>query len=231
MKQGAASLIASVLIVAFLALAPSGPAQAVEPPGFEGFDSFVDGQLSRWKVPGAVIAVIRDGEILFVKGYGLRDLERGLPMTARSAIPIGSITKPMVAISIAKLVREKRLEWDRPVREWAPEFRLANDTVTAQVTLRDMLTHRTSFNASDWGWYGAPQTREQLFAKLRHFELEGGLRERFQYSDTMAPRENFPASSPWRRNESTRAAGSCTRAPKPWRRLSPCSPLAEPFGA
>ena len=158
-------------------------ARAAEPPGFEGFDSFVERELARWNVPGAAIAVVRDGEILFVKGYGLRDIEKRLPMTSRTTMPIGSITKTMVAISVAKLVRQGRLSWDRPVRAWAPDFHLASDAVAAQVTLRDMLTHRTSFNGSDWAWYGAPQTPEDLYRNMRHFELRGGIRERFQYSD------------------------------------------------
>jgi CubicO group peptidase (beta-lactamase class C family) len=157
--------------------------RADEPEGFNGFDAFIEAQLDLWKVPGAAVAVVRDGEILFVKGYGFRDLEKRLPMTPDSVVPIGSIAKTLLAISTAKLVRQGKLQWDRPVREWAPDFQLANDSFASQMTLRDMLSHRTPFAGSNWAWYGAPQSAEDLYRKMRFFELRGGFRERYQYSD------------------------------------------------
>jgi len=171
------------LLAAAMAAAP--PIHAQLPASFDGFDRFVEEQLAAWRTPGAQVAIVRDGRLVFAKGYGWRDLDKRLPMTAATVQPIGSIAKSMTAITLAKAVAQGKLGWDRPVRESMPDFRLADDSLASQVTLRDLMTHRSSFNGSDWVWYCAPDTREQLMAKLRHLELKGGLRERFQYSDSM----------------------------------------------
>jgi len=171
------------LLAAAMAAAP--PIHAQLPASFDGFDRFVEEQLAAWRTPGAQVAIVRDGRLVFAKGYGWRDLDKRLPMTAATVQPIGSIAKSMTAITLAKVVAQGKLGWDRPVRESMPDFRLADDSLASQVTLRDLMTHRSSFNGSDWVWYCAPDTREQLMAKLRHLELKGGLRERFQYSDSM----------------------------------------------
>lgn len=155
------------------------------PPAFADFDAFVEQQLAIWKVPGATVAVVKDGEVLFVKGYGLRDLEKRLPMTPKTVQPIASITKSFTVTALATLVRDGKLAWDRPVREWLPDFRLSNDAIAAQITPRDLVTHRTGLPRHDWVWYGATDTREQLYQKLRHFEFSAGLRERFQYNNFM----------------------------------------------
>lgn len=182
----AASAIKNIRSLAFiLGFAASPSVHAQLPPSFDGFDAFVEQQLSTWKTPGVAIAIVDDGKVIFAKGYGWRDHDKRLPMTSRTVQPIGSIAKSMTSITLAKLVREGKLEWDRPVREWLPEFRLADDALAAQVTVRDLLTHRSSFNGSDWVWLCTADTREQLLGKLRHLELKGGLRERFQYSDSM----------------------------------------------
>jgi CubicO group peptidase (beta-lactamase class C family) len=179
----ARSIVRCLALIAGVAASPAIHAQL--PASFDDFDRLVEEQLSTWRTPGVAIAIVIDGKVASVKGYGWRDLEKRLPMTSRTVQPIGSIAKSMTSITLAKLVREGKLSWDRPVREWLPEFRLADDAIAAQVTVRDLLTHRSSFHGSDWVWYCAPDTREQLIRKVRHLELKGGLRERFQYSDSM----------------------------------------------
>ena len=181
--MGMSSRIARTL--AFGAILTAAQAGAQLPPSFDDFDRFVEEQLVAWQTPGAQVAIVKDGKVVLARGYGWRDLDRRLPMTAATVQPIGSIAKSMTAITLARVVAQGRLNWDRPVREAMPEFRLADDVVASQVTLRDLMTHRSSFNGSDWVWYCAPDTREQLIAKLRHLELKGGLRERIQYSDSM----------------------------------------------
>jgi CubicO group peptidase (beta-lactamase class C family) len=127
-----------------------------------GLEPRVLAELERFRTPGVSVAVVRDGQLLLARGYGLRRLEGALPMTAQTVQPIGSITKSFTVAVIASLVREGRMRWDQPVRELLPGFALASDELSARVTVRDLLTHRTGVARHDNAWFGSPFTREQL---------------------------------------------------------------------
>jgi CubicO group peptidase (beta-lactamase class C family) len=172
--------LAGAAVVALLA----GPAAAAKDP-LDGFDRFVARQLEIWKAPGASVAVVRGDQVVLLKGYGYRDLESKAPMTPRTVQPIASITKSFTVASLAVLVRDGKLSWDTPVREYLPDFRLHDDTVASRVTPRDLVTHRTGLPRHDAAWFGSSLSREELFARLRHFPLSAGLRERYQYNNLM----------------------------------------------
>lgn len=158
-------------------------ARAQMPPEFADWDSFIDQQLQRWHVPGVSIAIVKDGKVILSRGYGYRDLARKLPMTELSVQPIASTTKSFTVASLATLVRDGKLEWDKPVREYLPDFRLHSDYATQTVTVRDLVTHRSGLPRHDFAWYGSSLTREQLYQRLRHFELSAEPRARFQYNN------------------------------------------------
>ena len=101
---------------ALAALLPLPAAAAKDP--LAGFDAFVAKQLEIWKAPGASVAVVRGDEVVLLKGYGYRDLDSKAPMTHRTVQPIASITKSFTVASLAVLVRDGKLSWDKPVREY-----------------------------------------------------------------------------------------------------------------
>src|SRR5262245_36278984 len=98
---------------------------------------------------------------------------------------IGSVTKSFTALLLAMLVEEKKLEWDRPVRDYLPDFRLADDYATANMTPRDLLSHDAGLPAHDRVWKGRAFTRPQLFERLRYLEPNATFRQRFQYQNLM----------------------------------------------
>jgi CubicO group peptidase (beta-lactamase class C family) len=160
-------------------------ANAALPPEFADWDQFIDEQLKLWKVPGASIALVKDGKIISVRGHGFRDAERKLPMTGDTVQPIASVTKSFTVASLATLVRDGKIEWDKPVRDYLPDFRLHADYATNTVTVRDLVTHRSGLPRHDFAWFGSTRTREELFKRLRHFELSAEPRARFQYNNFM----------------------------------------------
>ncbi len=174
-------LFAALPLVLLLGAAPVG-AQPV-PTELADFDRFMAEQLARWKVPGASVAVVKDGKVILLKGYGLRDVDKRLPMTADTVQPIGSSTKSFTVAALATLVRDGKLSWDEPVREKLPDFRLHSDHATQTVTVRDLVTHRSGLPRHDWVWYGTDASREQLMARLRHLEPSAEPRARFQYNN------------------------------------------------
>ena len=179
---------AALLLCGFAAQAQHAPPEttATAPAGeLADFDTFVQQQMALWKVPGVSVAIVKDGQVILSRGYGLRDVARRLPMTQDTVQPIASSTKSFTVAALATLVRDGKLEWDKPVREYLPDFRLHSDYATQTLTVRDLLSHRTGLPRHDLAWYGSPLTREQLFNRLRHLELSAEPRAKFQYNNFM----------------------------------------------
>ncbi len=152
---------------------------------FRSIDKLVRRTLERWKVPGIAVAVIKEGKLAFAKGYGYRDLERKLPVTSRTLFAIGSCTKAFTATALGILVDEGRVEWDRPVIDYLPDFRLKDEYATMHVTVRDLLLHRTGLPRHDLVWYGASLSRQQLYHRLRFLTPSAELRQLWQYQNLM----------------------------------------------
>lgn len=147
------------------------------------FESLVESSMKEWKIPGLALAVIEDGEVSLLKGYGVRDLRGNEPVTADTQFLLCSITKSFTAAGLGLLVDEGRLAWSRPVREVIPEFRLHDAVATAQLTVRDLLSHLSGLPRHDWLHMPADLTSAQMLPLLRHLVPSRELREAFQYSN------------------------------------------------
>jgi len=151
----------------------------------DGFDDFMAKAMTEFKVPGAAVAVVKDGKIVFAKGYGYRDVSRKLPVMGATLFPIASITKSFTVTALGTLADQGRLDWDKPVREYLPGFRMHDPVATEQLTTRDMVTHRSGLPRHDMVWYSSSFTREQLVERLRYLELNKPIRSTFQYNNLM----------------------------------------------
>ena len=127
-----------LLLLSVLLASPGHAADTPDPTrdkpslAFDGWDAFVERAMADWKVPGLALAVVRDGKVIQMKGYGFRDLEKKLPVTPRTLFAIGSITKSFTVTGLGMLVDEGKLQWDEPVRTYLPDFRL-KDPVAGEV--------------------------------------------------------------------------------------------------
>jgi CubicO group peptidase (beta-lactamase class C family) len=161
---------------------------AKEPPPVQalaGIDPIIEQALKTFQVPGIAVAVVVGDEVVLSKGYGLRDVEKKLPMAAETQMPIASMTKQFTVAGLGTLVRQGKLDWDKPVREYLPDFRLHNEYATSHATPRDLVTHRIGLPRHDSIWYGSELTREQIYHRLPFFEFSRDLRVRFQYNNLM----------------------------------------------
>ena len=156
-------------------------------PGAEELRRTIDSERERFRVPGCAVLVIRDGEVVLAEGFGHRDVAKDLPVTPATLFPIASSTKTFTAALCASLVDEGQLAWDRPVRDYLPGFRMHDDVVTAQLTIRDMLSHRSGLPRHDLFWYTADKTmtRDDLVRSLQYLQPNLGFRERWQYNNLM----------------------------------------------
>ncbi|MFZ0600798.1 MAG: serine hydrolase domain-containing protein, partial [Roseiarcus sp.] len=147
----------------------------------DNLDTLVREAMEEWQVPGLALAVTRDGEGDWVKAYGLRDVEAGLPVTADTQFILCSVTKSFTALGLAMLVDEGRLDWAKPVRDYLPEFRLHDAFATEHVTTIDLLCHNTGLPRHDWIWMPADISRSEMLAALRYLDPSKDIRAAYQY--------------------------------------------------
>lgn len=172
-------LLACLLIIAWpIAAAPVDPA-------LRTLDSFVEAEMSKARVPGLALAVVKEGKVIHLRGYGYRDVERKLPVTPRTVFAIGSITKSFTVLTLGTLVQEGRLDWDRPVRRYLPELVLRAADANDHATLRDLVSHRSGLPRHDLVWYGSGLGRDALIERLRYLDSSAALRSRYQYNNVM----------------------------------------------
>src|SRR6185436_12651487 len=175
-----------IVLVILLSLPFQATAQSpAAPANFAGFDIFVEQAMKDWKVPGLALAVVKDGQIVYAKGYGYRDVKNGLKVTPETLFAIGSCSKAFTAAAIGILVDEGKLEWDKPVKTYLPDFMLWDEYASAHLTVRDLLTHQSGLPRHDLMWYGSPLSRQEIFERLRYLEPSAPLHAKYQYNNLM----------------------------------------------
>lgn len=139
-------------------------------------------QLARWNVASASVAVVKDGEVLFAGGLGCRDGAE-LPAEGRTLYPIASCTKAFTATALGILATEGKFDFDTPVIEYLPGFRLNDSYASEHLTIRDFLSHRSGLPRHEMAWYGTGFSRKELMAHLKDLPLSAPIRYAFQYSN------------------------------------------------
>ena len=143
--------------------------------------------LKELNVEGAAISVVKDGEILFAEGFGYADKDSQIPMTGEHVLPIASSSKAFTATCAAILAGEGKLDFDKPVREYMPDFGLYDPVASNAVTARDLLCHRTGMPRHDLLWINWEDiSRDDLvFRRLRHLPNNKSFRSVWQYQNFM----------------------------------------------
>ncbi len=171
----------AALLMAVLPAALS--AQSREP--FPGLDAYVNGAIKTWKVPGLAIAIVRNDSIIYAKGYGVQDVAKGTPVDERTIFAIGSSSKAFTAASIAMLVDEKKVELDAPASKYLNGFQLADPYATREITVRDLLSHRSGLARGELAWYGSGFDRDEIVRRVRFLQPSWSLRSQFGYQNIM----------------------------------------------
>jgi len=174
------------LMLEMMAGVPGARAQAPEITSkLSDFDAYMVQVLKDWNTPGIGVGIVVNDKLVFAKGYGYRDYEKKLPFTPATLCQIASNSKLFTAVAAGMLVEEGKLTWDKPVRESVPTIQFYNDQLNDNVTLRDMLSHRTGVTRHDLIWFKSPFTRKELFEKLKYLEPQEPMRETFLYNNLM----------------------------------------------
>jgi CubicO group peptidase (beta-lactamase class C family) len=157
-------------------------------PAQDYLDQVVERARKQFEVPGIAVAVVKDGNVVAAKGYGIKKLGEPAPITPASLFRIASNTKAFTAAALAMLVDEGKLHWDDPVIQHLPGFQMYDPYVTREMTVRDLLTHRSGLGlgAGDlMFWPATDFTREEIVRRIRFLKPASSFRSRYAYDNLL----------------------------------------------
>ena len=175
-----------VFVLICLTLAPVQAAANQNDHIPEEIHEYIQQALEDWGVPGAAVSVVKDGEIVLERGYGIVELNRPERVNEHTLFGLGSITKTFTATIVARLVERGGLDWDDRVVDHLPSFRLSDPWVTENLTIRDILSHRVGLSEYEnnfWAWTAFD--RKDFVDRLRYLPLRESFRDNFTYSNAM----------------------------------------------
>lgn len=174
-----------LLLVSVVSVLPSlqAPARAAPPP-LQDLDAYLERALAAWGVPGLAIGVVQDGAVLLQRGYGARRADQPGAVDEHTSFAIASLSKGFTAALSALLVERGQLAFDDPVQRHLPEFAVADAQVSRELTLRDLLAHRSGLQPEvDALWAFTGYQRPQLLERLRFAGQAAPVRSQFTYQN------------------------------------------------
>ncbi|MDE2024066.1 MAG: serine hydrolase [Gammaproteobacteria bacterium] len=174
----------SPLFFALCFVAVHAAAQPAPAP-LANLDSYVQKIMHDWQVPGLAVAVVKDGKVVLARGYGVRELGQPEKVDASTLFTIASNSKAFTSAALGMLVATGKLHWDDPVTQYLPRFELNDPWVTRQITVRDLLTHRSGYCDPIFMWFTTGFNRDQIIQHLRYAKPAYGFRARFCYNNAM----------------------------------------------
>ena len=172
--------IRATMLIAFMAVLLNVPAFAAPP--LVDLDAYVRQTMQQWQVPGMAVAVVKDGKVVLARGYGVRELGKPGKVDADTLFDIGSNTKSFTAAALGTLVSAGKLGWDAHVVDHISDFRLRSPYVTQELTLRDLLSHRSGYCDPDM-WYTSDAS--DVIRRMRYQKPDYAFRAHFCYNNIM----------------------------------------------
>ncbi len=156
-----------------------------QPALLDGLDAYVESAMADWEVPGLAIAVVKDDEVIYARGFGVTERGGADPVDEHTLFAIASTTKAFTTAALGMLVDDGLIDWDDPVRRHMPDFELSDPYVTRETTVRDLLTHRIGLAGHNNVWIAAPFDRAEIIRRARHLPQASGFRSRYGYNNIM----------------------------------------------
>lgn len=152
-------------------------------------DSIVNYGLSKFNVAGCAISIVKDGEVIYSKGFGVKSANTKSPVNKHTNFAIASNSKAFTTTALALLVEDEKLKWDDKVRDYIPEFKMYNSYVTENFNIQDLLTHRSGLGLGigDLMFFpdGSDFTIDDLLSSFQHFKPVSAFRTQFDYDNLL----------------------------------------------
>ncbi len=163
------------------------PAQRIDRSKFlkDSLDSYVNKALTNWRIPGAAIGIIKDGRIVLIRGYGIKELGVAPKVDNNTLFMIGSNTKAFTATALATLQAQRKISLNDRVNKYLPDFKLNDPIANQGATLRDLLCHRLGFETfqGDFTYYNSNLTRQQVIQTMGKLKPEYPFRTHWGYTN------------------------------------------------
>lgn len=174
----------SVFTLFFIILSTVVFAQNVD---LNKLDAYFEKTAKDWGIPGMSVGIVKDGEIVFSKGYGVLEVGKPAKPDGNTLYAIASNSKAFTTALIAMLVQEGKLNWDDKVQKYLPWFELYDPFVSRETTIKDLLCHRVGLGtfSGDFIWYKSDFTSEEIIKRLKYLEPAFGFRDGYGYSNVM----------------------------------------------
>ena len=174
-----------ILAFTAVALAMAASADAAPPAGFE---QRVEQLRKDFGVPGVTIAIVEDGKVTFAHGWGVRDITTNQPVDADTIFFTGSTGKAFTNAALATLVDEGRIKWDDKVIDHMPDFRMWDPWVTREMTIRDLLVHRSGLGLGEGDLLFLPNStlsRKETVRRIRYLKPATSFRSAYAYDNIL----------------------------------------------
>lgn len=160
------------------------------------FRQFIEDSMKLAGVPGAGLALIEDGKIVYEGGLGVKEFGKAEPVDAHTLFMAASNTKGMTTLLLAMLADQKKLTWDQPVKSLFPTFRLGDEEITKQVQVRHLVCACTGMPRQDYEWLFEFQghTAKSSLEMLGTMKPTSKFGEVFQYSNLMVSAAGYAAA-------------------------------------
>jgi CubicO group peptidase (beta-lactamase class C family) len=171
------------VVFAVVAVLTDNLAAQSEP--FGGLNNYILKSMKEWETPGLAIAIVKNDSVVFLKGYGVTKMGESTSVTPTTLFAIASTTKAMTVACLGMLVDAGTIKWDDPVTKYLPWFQMSDPYVTRELTVRDLLCHRTGLERGDNLWYLSPYSREEVLRRVRLLKPGWSFRSRYGYNNIM----------------------------------------------
>ncbi|MFW2135539.1 serine hydrolase [Chryseobacterium sp. TY4] len=152
-------------------------------------DELIKNTIKTFDVPGMSVGIVKDGQMVYSKGFGVRSLKNNLPMDSKTLVGIASNSKGFTATALAMLVDDGKLNWDDKVSKFIPEFQMYDPYVSKEVTVRDLITHRAGLGLGqgDLMFFpeGGTQTIKDIVHNVRYLKPNHSFRTKLEYNNIM----------------------------------------------
>ena len=150
-------------------------------------DAYIQQAVSNYELPGLAISIIKDDQVVYEKGFGFANIESKRELTADATFAIASLSKAFTATAIGMLVDEGKLKWTDKVSQYIEGFDLSDDYVASQMTIEDILAHRSGFGTFDGDllWYSSDYSREEIINRFANYPMKYGFRTEYGYQNIM----------------------------------------------
>ena len=186
MQMRRSALSTGYALAALACAAPVALAQkSAAKPSLAGFDQYITKAMQDWKVPGLAIAVVKNDSIVLMKGYGTRTMGAAQPVDEHTLFAIGSASKAFTSTLVAMMVDQGKMRWDEPATTYLPSLQMFDPYVTRELTVRDLLTHRSGLARGDVMWYATDYDRDEILRRVRFLKPTWSMRSHFGYQNIM----------------------------------------------